>query len=89
MQLKWIEEPKDAEVSIGKSLLIPCLAAGGGSTAISWTRYENGMSHSYGPELRLNSIKQDDAGYYECRASNGVDKDLISKIKLNVLGKYR
>lgn len=90
VQLKWIAEPGDVEVPVGKSLMIPCAAGGGGSPTVSWSRLDEGRSSSfYGPELRFNPVKQDDAGYYECRASNGVDKDLVSRIKLNVLGKYR
>lgn len=72
-------------------MLIPCSATAGDSPpVVSWTRFDNeGKPVNYGSELRFNSVKQDDAGYYECRASNGADKDLVSKIKLDVLGKYR
>ena len=41
----------------------------------------------FGSELRFNAVAQEDAGTYECSAKNGADKDLRTRLKLNVLGK--
>ena len=41
-----------------------------------------------GPELHFLSVREQDSGEYECRARNSVEKDLVSRIKIRVLGKY-
>lgn len=72
---------------------MPCSAIGQPSPHIEWNKLlmadeQNGQSVSLGPELRFNSISQQDSGVYECRASNGgVEKDLVSRVRVNVLGK--
>lgn len=66
---------------------IPCAANGFPKPTIKWYKIGN-QSVLFGPELSFASIEQQDAGYYECRASNGVEKDLVSGIELKVLGKY-
>lgn len=40
-----------------------------------------------GPELRYSSVEPQQGGTYECRASNGAEEDLVTRLKLNVLGK--
>ena len=86
--MKWIVEPRDVEVAVGKQLHIPCVADGLPKPSIEWTRIgADNKPEIFGPELRFGSVGQQDAGMYECRARNGVEKDLISRTKLNVLGK--
>jgi len=41
-----------------------------------------------GPELHFLSVREQDSGEYECRARNSVERDLVSRIKLRVLGEY-
>ena len=68
-----------------------CSADGQPAPKIEWTKLGAGnddeKSQYFGPELRFASISQSDAGFYECRARNGVEKDLVAKIKIDVLGK--
>lgn len=64
-----------------------CLADGLPKPRIEW-RMEGASEVFSGPELHFNSLKQDDAGFYECRATNGVDRDLVARMELKVLGKY-
>lgn len=40
-------------------------------------------------ELRIESTTTNDGGIYICRASNGVDDDLVAKIRVDVKGKYK
>ena len=87
MQLKWVVQPGDVEIGVGKPLHIPCRADGSPEPSIEWTRVGSKGTEFVGPELRFSSISQHDAGYYECRAKNGVEEDLTSRIKLSVLGK--
>ena len=87
VQLKWIQEPRDVETSVGKSLHVVCSASGQPAPQIQWTRVD-AKNQFIGPELSFNSIAVEDAGEYECRAKNGVEEDLVRRIRVNVLGKY-
>lgn len=93
VQLKWVEEPKgELDVPVGKPVRVPCEATGQPSAKIEWTKLvasdiSSKQAASLGPELRFGAITQDDSGLYECRASNGLEEDLVARIKLNVLGK--
>lgn len=40
-----------------------------------------------GPELRFIPTRPEDGGHYECRARNGIEKDLVASIEVKVLGK--
>lgn len=87
MQLKWVVEPSDVDIGLGKQLHVPCLADAVPKPTIEWTRLGQGRRDSIGNELRFDSVKQQDDGYYECRAKNGLEEDLVARIKLSVLGK--
>ena len=77
------------ETSAGKPVYVACSAEGQPVPRIEWTKVgeDNRASQFFGPELRFNSIGQSDAGFYECRATNGAEKDLVARIKIDVLGK--
>lgn len=70
-------------------LEVKCLAAGAPSPTIEWSRMEEEGSgvKLIGQELRFESIKQEDAGVYQCRARNSHEKDLIARTSISVLGK--
>lgn len=87
VRLKWVKKPENLEVSVGKPVKIPCEAEGLPRPAIKWKKLgdkEEGLNSN----LQFSAITQQDAGYYECTASNGDDNNLVARIKLNVLGKY-
>lgn len=87
--MKWVEEPpNELEVSVGKSLFVPCKADGLPRPTIEWVRIGNVAGEFAGPELRLTGVRQTDAGVYECRARNGADKDLVKRTELIVRGEY-
>ena len=89
MQLKWLKEPKDVQVSVGRRQLeLVCDAEGFPAPKIEWTKVDD-PNRQFGSSnvLHFNSVGQSEAGEYECRASNGVDSDLVKRIKLQVLGK--
>lgn len=73
-------------VSVGSQLTIPCVADGSPKPTIEWLKVGD-ENNSFGIELNFRSVGIEDAGYYECRAKNGLDKDLLARIKLDVLGK--
>ena len=85
--MKWVVQPGDIEIGVGKPLHVPCIAGGSPEPSIEWTRVGDEKTGFVGRELRFVSVSQQDAGYYECRAKNGVEKDLVARMKLNVLGK--
>lgn len=89
VQLKWANEPQSIQVSAGKPLRVPCLAHGQPEPRMEWRRVDSGPGggHLIGSDLYFDSVKPADAGEYECRATNGVEKDLVSRIKMDVLGK--
>lgn len=74
-------------MSVGKPLYVPCKAIGSPDATIDWRKVGDD-SVTLGSELRFASTNQQDAGYYECRAKNGNDKDLVARIKVGVMGKY-
>lgn len=89
VQLKWLSEPKgDHEIAVGKPFDVPCSATGQPLPTIEWTKL-NGDGHvrNLGSEIRIGAVTQDDSGVYECRAKNGADTDLVTRINLSVLGK--
>jgi hypothetical protein len=67
---------------------VPCTAVGQPPPRIEWVRLDGttGPGQSLGPELRLAAASQQDSGLYECRASNGMDKDLVARTRLTVMG---
>ena len=76
-------------VPVGRPVHIPCLAEGNPVPKIEWRKIvaSNEEHEVLGANLRFSSIEQRDSGTYECRASNGIDEDLLSRITLDVLGK--
>ena len=91
MQLKWIEEPPaELEARAGKPLHIPCRASGKPEPRMEWFKL-GGDNHEsdqmLGAEFQFGALAQEDSGVYECRARNGVEKDLRARVKLDVLGK--
>lgn len=81
-------EPKDVESGVGKQVFVPCSADGLPKPTVEWIKVNGEDGETFiGPELRFSGIGQNDSGFYECRAKNGLEKDLVSRIKVNVLGK--
>ena len=74
-------------MSVGKGVHVPCKATGSPEAQIRWTKMDESNSQ-VGRELKFDSVTLKDAGVYECRASNGVEKDLIARVSLKVMGKY-
>lgn len=82
--------PPEVEAHVGKALNIACKASGQPTPRVEWTKlHSNGSGATIlGSRLELNSVNQQDSGLYECRAKNGIEKDLYARTKLTVLGKY-
>lgn len=75
-------------MSAGGPVQVPCSADGKPTPRIEWFRItDDGSNEFIGNELNFVKVRQSDTGYYECRASNGVDEELSSRIRLDVLGK--
>lgn len=89
VQLKWISEPTNIQAPAKKAFHIACLAEGVPEPTIEWRKIASSGEEDtiLGSSLGFTSIERGDAGYYECKASNGVEEDLRSRIKVDVLGK--
>lgn len=85
--LAWLDEPSDVSVGVGGDLLVPCAARGRPQPTIEWLKLTAGGEETLGSQLKFHKISQHDAGRYECRASNGIDKGLSKQIELLVSGK--
>lgn len=100
MPLKWTREPKSLKVSLGKSVKVPCQARGSPTPTIKWRKVDSVQYHhqtnsnkqqqqqQLGAELSIASVGQQDAGLYECTASNQLDSELSAIISLEVVGKF-
>lgn len=106
VQLKWVSQPNDTEISVGQSLLIPCIGDGNPKPKVVWKKIDsnehddddhnknsNQQENNYDSiameqtELRFPSVSIKDSGTYECRITNGLEEDLVTRIKLLVRGK--
>lgn len=97
MQLKWLERPPERlEAPLGAPLQVACRADGSPKPLATWTRLADEPSGDLAapplgepswPELRFHSISARDSGLYECRAGNGLERDLVARTRINVLGK--
>lgn len=88
VQMKWLVEPKNLKVQAGKPAQVECQADGLPQPRVEWFKSSGDNKLDYlGPRLQFHSIAPSDAGYFECHAKNGVEQDLKSRIKLEVLGK--
>ncbi|OTF83836.1 cell adhesion molecule-like protein [Euroglyphus maynei] len=71
---KWIHEPKNAQVILGRSLTINCQAEGYPKPKIV---FSNGS-------LYLQETEITDTGLYMCQISNGIGTDLSKVIQIQV-----
>ncbi|KAI1289172.1 Hemicentin-1 [Halotydeus destructor] len=85
---KWTKEPGDMIAAIGEDITAECSASGSPTPAISWFKLNDHIRQSiaHGEQLRLQPVKQEDVGNYECVADNGVDEPLKQTFKLSVNG---
>ncbi|KAI1289798.1 Hemicentin-2 [Halotydeus destructor] len=83
---KWMKEPADMISAIGKDVTVECRASGSPSPAINWFKLNHDANQqiSQGEQLKIQSVKQEDVGNYECVADNGVDEPLKKRFKLSV-----
>ncbi|XP_076306880.1 cell adhesion molecule Dscam1-like isoform X1 [Tachypleus tridentatus] len=97
---RWIDEPQDITISIGKKASIRCSASGYPKPEIHWKR-NSGVVAGDGfltipntgrvkmnkdGALVIDSVVSEDAGYYTCQASTGVAADLNKTVLLTVRG---
>ncbi|XP_023225215.1 Down syndrome cell adhesion molecule-like protein Dscam2 [Centruroides sculpturatus] len=92
---RWISEPQDVDVRVGKPVQIECSASGFPLPKISWKRFtEDGQVmeplalQSENVSLKLSSAGLKDEGSYICRAENGIG-GLQKIIRISILGKTR
>lgn len=85
-------EPRDVQVSAGQRVHVGCAADGAPKPTIEWRKVADGVdqaeSGSLGSQLGFSSVRLEDGGLYECRAKNGVEKDLVARAWIKVSGKF-
>ncbi|XP_045121344.1 interference hedgehog-like isoform X2 [Portunus trituberculatus] len=73
----------------GTNLTLPCLANGNPKPVVRWSRYgtalPSGASEGIDGSLQLPSVAVEDAGTYLCHASNGVGKEKILHVSVEVV----
>lgn len=88
VQLKWIVEPQNVQVPANQRVHIACSADGAPKPTIEWRKMaDSGDVKHLGSQLGFASIRPEDGGLYECRAKNGIEKDLVARIEVKVMGK--
>lgn len=90
--MKWTREPHDVQVSIGKSVEVPCESnSRAANPRVRWLRIdEDGMSHeliNFSGSLRLAPVELSHGGQYECQIEEGPHDKIVKRIKVDVLGK--
>lgn len=73
----------------GTNLTLPCLANGNPKPVVRWSRYGAmlplGASEAADGSLQLSNVAVEDAGTYLCHASNGVGKEKILHVSVEVV----
>jgi len=79
--------PESMKVRAGTTVSINCKAEGHPQPNITWTKITSGRITplSEKAELIMEEVSRLDAGFYQCRADNGVGKPKFRKISLQVL----
>ena len=93
---EFVLTPSDAEVDAGSTFVWNCTATGQPTPVITWQvdgaellpGYLEHVSVLANNSLLIRGVKPEDAGHYQCHASNGVGVHVV-QAKLRVRGKKR
>ncbi|GFU50491.1 titin [Nephila pilipes] len=94
---KWVETPSDMIKAIGESVMLKCLASGSPRPQITWRKYVGSEmkridllpspsiaiddKDSY---IKLQSLSYEDAGLYECVATNSVEPSISINFTITI-----
>ncbi len=84
-------QPSNGQVVVKKdtTISLTCKASGNPAPALSWSKEHDQMPKSDvtdgGSTLTLTGVTRHQAGVYRCQASNGVGRDAVEEIHLQVL----
>ncbi|KAF8793255.1 Down syndrome cell adhesion molecule like protein [Argiope bruennichi] len=91
---KWIKEPQDASVGLEGRVSLDCEVRGHPKPRITWTKIDGDepvtlkskARHHLGDNgsLIISDVKPEDAGRYECHATNEIGNGLKKEISLSV-----
>lgn len=95
VELSWLNEPKDIQSGIGQDLSVNCSARGQPKPIVKWTKLDvktnllgSASDITYvGGELKIKSTKLEHSGWYECKASNNLNREIKKIIKVDIQGK--
>ncbi|XP_070395118.1 cell adhesion molecule DSCAM-like [Dermacentor albipictus] len=88
---RWTQTPKDTVASVGDSVSIACAAAGHPAPTITWSKDGHLMKEGTTTTRLLDNgtmsivkVARDDAGRYQCEASNAVGDSLKAEVRITV-----
>ena len=80
--------PHALNVTEGSSALFICSVTGSPPPNITWTAMPSGEIYN-GGRLEITAVQRNDAGNYQCAASNGISGPVKDNGFLNVYCEYR
>lgn len=87
--------PSSGLVTARKGTIVSfeCKANGNPSPVVQWSKKDgilsSGLQVQTGYLLNLNDVQRQDAGVYQCTASNGIGQPVTGEMRLHVLCKKR
>ncbi|CAL1281289.1 unnamed protein product [Larinioides sclopetarius] len=94
---KWIETPDDMIKAVGEPINLKCIASGSPRPKIFWRKYFGSemkrtdltSSSTYvfddiNSSLKIHSLSYEDAGQYECFASNSVEPSISANFSITI-----
>ncbi|XP_061471434.1 mucosa-associated lymphoid tissue lymphoma translocation protein 1 isoform X2 [Rhineura floridana] len=82
--IKVVVEPESQAVLSGRMVKLSCWAAGCPLLHYQWFKEEKAIPHGNFPELVLNQVSADDAGFYICRVNSDYSYEFSHWAQLDV-----
>ncbi|XP_055939789.1 cell adhesion molecule DSCAML1-like isoform X1 [Argiope bruennichi] len=94
---KWVETPDDMTKAVGEPIILKCIASGSPRPKIFWRKYSGAemkktdltsnssfIFDDMNSVLKIHSLSYEDAGQYECFASNSVEPSISANFSITI-----